>query len=297
MNMDKIFSLRAYVAITQNGSFSAAARELNVAPSVVTKRINELEREIGAPLFKRCTRSVSPTPLGTDHLELATQLLHKLDKLIGGPSTRFEDIEGHLRVKVPPALAMIRLGPAFARFQRMCPKIDLAVTFLDRHISPLEDSYDLAIGLVQLHPYGVVDEMLCPLRRLMCASPDYLARKGVPVHPRELSDYDCMTSHLTQFEWMLEKDGELLRWKPLPKFVANDVLLLLTAALQGNGITLLPDYVISNALKTGELVRVLPDWTMPSCDIRAIIPKHRASDLALRLLLDFLREEVADIDR
>lgn len=295
--MDQILSLRAYVATAQRGSFSAAARELNVVPSVVTKRINELETAIGAPLFTRTTRSVAPTSLGADHVERARQLLHELDELIGGPSTRSEDIEGRLRVKVPKAFATIRLRPAFARFQRMFPKIDLEIALLDRHISPVEDGYDLAIGVIQLHPGGVVEEVLCPLRRLVCASPNYLASKGVPAHPRELSDYDCMTFFPTQSEWVFEKDGTLLRMTLRPKFTSNDLLLLLSAALQGNGLTLLPDYVAANALKTGELVHVLPDWTVPPGEIRAVIPKHRASDLALRSLLDVLKEELADSDR
>lgn len=295
--MDKILSLRAYVATAQHGSFSAAARELNVVPSVVTKRINELEATIGASLFKRTTRSVTPTSLGAAHAEQAGQLLRKLDDLIGGPSARSEDVEGRLRVKVPTALATIRLRPAFARFQSMFPKVNLEIALLDRQISPVEDGYDLAIGVVQLHPGGVVEEVLCPLRRMVCASPDYIARKGVPVHPRELSDHDCMAFFPTQSEWLFEKNGTSVRITLRPKFSSNDLLLLLTAALDGNGLTLLPDYVVGDALKTGELMHVLPDWTVPAGEIRAVIPEYRASDLALRSLLNVLKDELADTGR
>jgi DNA-binding transcriptional LysR family regulator len=295
--MDQILSLRAYVETARLGSFSAAARELNVVPSVMTKRINELETAIGEPLFTRTTRAVTPTSLGASHVERARQLLHDLDELIHGPSARSRDIEGRLRVKVPTALATMRLRPAFAQFQRMFPKVDLEIALLDRHISPVEDGYDLAIGVVQLHPGGVVEEVLCPLRRMVCASPDYLARKGVPTHPRDLSDYDCMTFFPTQSEWAFEKDGTLVRLTLRPKFTSNDLLLLLTAALHGNGLTLLPDYVARDALKTGELVHVFPDWTVPPGEIRAIIPKHRASDPSLRSLLDVLKEALTDIDR
>ncbi|RDV00336.1 LysR family transcriptional regulator [Trinickia dinghuensis] len=293
--MDQILSLRAFVATAEHGSFSAAARELAVVPSVITKRINELEAAIGAPLFNRTTRSVATTSLGADHLEQARQLLRELDELIGGPSARPEDIEGRLRVKVPTALATIRLRPAFGRFQQMYPKIDLEIALIDRYISPIEDGYDLAIGVVQLHPGGAVEEVLCPLRRVVCASPEYLSHKGVPAHPRALSDHDCMTFFPTQSEWVFEKEGTVVRLALRPKFTSNNWLLLRTAALQGNGLTLMPDYVAGDALKTGELVRVLADWTVPPGEIRAVIPKHRASDLALRALLDVLKEELADI--
>jgi len=295
--MDQILSLRAYVSTASRGSFSAAARELNVVPSVVTKRINDMEAAIGAPLFKRTTRSVALTPLGADHLVQATQLLQRLDELIGGPSARNEDIEGQLRVKVTTALATVLLRPAFARFQRLYPRVDLEIALLDRYISPVEDGYDLAIGVVELHPGGVVEEVLCPLRRLVCASPNYLARNGEPLHPRALADQECMTFFPSQSKWEFEKDGTMVVTIPRPRFTSNDLLLLRTAALQGNGLALLPDYVVSAALKTGELVHVLPDWIVPPGEIRAIIPRHRASDIALRALLDVLRAELANSGR
>jgi DNA-binding transcriptional LysR family regulator len=295
--MDKILSLRAYVATAKHSSFSAAARELNVVPSVVTKRINELEATIGASLFERTTRSVTPTSLGAAHVEQAIQLLRKLDELTGGPSVRPEDIEGRLRVKVPTALATTRLRPAFARFQSVFPKVDLEIALLDRQISPVEDGYDLAIGVIALHPGGVIEEVLCPIRSVVCASPDYIARKGLPAHPRELPEHDCLSFFPTQSEWLFEQNGATVRITLHPRFSANDLLLLLTAALQGNGLALLPDYVIGDALTTGELVHVLPDWIVPPGKIWAVMPEHRASDLALRALLDVLKDELADIGR
>jgi DNA-binding transcriptional LysR family regulator len=292
--MDQILSLQAFVATARQGTFSAAARELNVVPSVMTKRINELEAAIGASLFRRTTRSVTLTPLGANYVEHATRLLRQLDELIGGPSAGNEEVEGRLRVKVPTALAKIRLRPAFARFQQMFPKIDLEIALLDRHISPVEDGYDIAIGVIQLCPGGVVEEVLCPLRRVVCASPDYIASKGIPVHPRDLQHHECMTFFPSQSEWIFEKEGTMVRTTPHPRFTSNDLLLLLTAALQGTGITLLPDYVAGDALKTGQLVRVLPGWSAPSTEIRAIIPKHRAPDIALCALLDLLKSELAE---
>lgn len=295
--MDKILSLRAFVATAQHGSFSAAARELNVVPSVVTKRINELEASIGAPLFERTTRSVAPTSLGAAHASRAAQLLRQLDELIGGAAARPEEIVGRLKVKAPTALAATRLRPAFARFQHMFPKVDLEIALLDRQIDPVEDGYDLAIGVVQLHPGGVIEEVLCPLRLVLCASPDYVARKGMPAHPHELPDHDCMTFSSTRPEWRFEKKETSVRIMLRPKFSSNDLLLLLTAALQGNGLSLLPDYVVERALKQRELVQVLPDWNIPPSEIRAVVPTHRAADFALRSLLDILKEELSDIGR
>jgi len=295
--VDKLLSLRAFVATARNGSFSAAARELNLVPSVVSKRIGELEAWIEAPLFERTTRSVSATPLGAAHAGQAARLLGKLDELIAGPSIRPEDIEARLRVKVPTALATTRLRPAFARFQAAFPKVDLDIALLDRQISPVEDGYDLAIGVIELHPGGVVEEVLCPLRRVLCASPDYVARKGMPAHPRELPDHDCMSFSPARPEWPFEKDGVPMRVTVRPRFSVNDLLMLLTAALQGNGLVLLPDYVVVDALRRGELVHVMPDWRVPSGEIRAVIPEHRASDRVLQALLNVLKDELADIGR
>lgn len=290
--MDRILGLRAYVTTMKCGSFSAAARETNVVPSVLTKRIQELEGEIGEPLFIRTTRSVVPTPLASLHAERAKQLLGELDLLLRGTAAVMDPhaIQGKLKIKVPTALATFRLRPAFLKFQRIYPNVDLDIALIDRHISPVEEGYDLAIGVVQLHPGGVIEEVLCPLRQVLCAAPHYLLAREQLSHPKQLADHDCLTFFPAQAQWVFEKNGAQVSIVHRPKYTSNDLRALLSAALAGNGLVLLPDYVVQAALDAGTLERVLSDWEVPRLEIRAVIPKHRVGDVALLALLDLLKE-------
>ncbi|MFT4436013.1 LysR family transcriptional regulator [Caballeronia sp. 15715] len=290
--MDRILGLRAYVTTMKCGSFSAAAREINVVPSVLTKRIQELEGEIGEPLFIRTTRSVVPTPLASLHAERAKQLLGELDLLLRGTAAVMDPhvIQGKLKIKVPTALATFRLRPAFLKFQRIYPNVDLDIALIDRHISPVEEGYDLAIGVVQLHPGGVMEEVLCPLRQVLCAAPHYLRAREQLSHPKQLADHDCLTFFPAQAQWVFEKNGAQVSIVHRPKYTSNDLRALLSAALAGNGLVLLPDYVVQAALEAGTLERVLSDWEVPLLEIRAVIPKHRVGDVALLALLDVLKE-------
>ena len=290
--MDRILGLRAYVTTMKCGSFSAAAREINVVPSVLTKRIQELEGEIGEPLFIRTTRSVVPTPLASLHAERAKQLLGELDLLLRGTAAVMDPhaIQGKLKIKVPTALATFRLRPAFLKFQRIYPNVDLDIALIDRHISPVEEGYDLAIGVVQLHPGGVMEEVLCPLRQVLCAAPHYLRTQEQLSHPKQLANHDCLTFFPAQAKWEFEKNGAQVSIVHRPKYTSNDLRALLSAALAGNGLVLLPDYVVQAALDAGTLERVLSDWEVPRLEIRAVIPKHRVGDVALLALLDVLKE-------
>jgi DNA-binding transcriptional LysR family regulator len=290
--MDRILGLRAYVTTMKCGSFSAAAREINVVPSVLTKRIQELEGEIGEALFIRTTRSVVPTPLASLHAERAKQLLGELDLLLRGTAAVMDPhaIQGKLKIKVPTALATFRLRPAFLKFQRIYPNVALDIALIDRHISPVEEGYDLAIGVVQLHPGGVMEEVLCPLRQVLCAAPHYLRAQEQLSHPKQLADHDCLTFFPAQAQWVFEKNGAQISVAHRPKYTSNDLRALLSAALDGNGLVLLPDYVVQAALEAGTLERVLSDWEVPLLEIRAVIPKHRVADVALLALLEVLKE-------
>src|SRR5471032_146217 len=290
--MDRILGLRAYVTTMKCGSFSAAAREINVVPSVLTKRIQELEGEIGEALFIRTTRSVVPTPLASLHAERAKQLLGELDLLLRGTAAVMDPhaIQGKLKIKVPTALATFRLRPAFLKFQRIYPNVDLDIALIDRHISPVEEGYDLAIGVVQLHPGGVMEEVLCPLRQVLCAAPHYLRAREQLSHPKQLANHDCLTFFPAQAKWEFEKNGAQVSIVHRPKYTSNDLRALLSAALAGNGLVLLPDYVVQAALDAGTLERVLSDWEVPRLEIRAVIPKHRVADVALLALLEVLKE-------
>ena len=293
--MDALLSLRAFAAVAHSGSFSAAARQLGVVTSVVTKRVDQLERHIKAKLFMRSTRRVVLTEAGQQWLSRAQAAVVEVDDVLAGMSRTSLDIEGHLRVKLPTTLAVLYLGAIVSRFQAQHPRVSLDVVLADRALNPIEEGFDLAVSVFPAAFPGVVDEPLCPLRRLVCAAPAYLSKRGMPRHPRELAEHDTLDFLPTGPVWSFESRGGPVSVAIRPKFSANDGQVLLAAAREGNGIALLPSYVAGPALRDGSLVAVLDGFSIGDIWIKALMPANRSAIPRVRKLVGFLREGLSPI--
>jgi DNA-binding transcriptional LysR family regulator len=293
--VDGIENLRTFVAVADAQSLSGAARRLGIAASVATKRIDQLERKVRTRLFTRSTRRVRLTEFGALYLSPARRLIHDYDEVLAGMSRSLRQIEGSLRIKVPTPLAVAHMAEVLAKFQQQFPLLSLDIVLADRAVNPLEEGFDIAIhGLANSFP-GVIDEPLFPLHRLVCAAPAYLERRAAPKHPRELVQHDCLMHLPAGTTWTFESVSGLVSIELRPKLSANDSLVLTAAAIQGNGIALLPMYAIARALRSGSLVRVLEPFTVPSVWIRALVPENRASIPRVRSLVTFLKAHYSPV--
>src|SRR6185503_18315089 len=183
--MNTLLNIKAFLLVARTGSFSGAARELGVAPSVVTKRITGLEDEMGAQLFVRSTRALALTSAGERLLPQYQRLVAELDEIIGAASATERGIEGHVRVKGPTTLTSLFLGPIFCEFHAKNPGLTMEIVLLDRSVNPLEEGFDIVIGALP-------------------AAPEYVDAKGAPETPNELVDHDCLTSVLLGNTWLFE---------------------------------------------------------------------------------------------
>jgi DNA-binding transcriptional LysR family regulator len=287
--MDTLQNLKAFLAVAGSGSFSAAARRLGVAPSVVTKRIDQLEWAAKVALFARSTRRVAPTEAGERFLPRVRAAVAELDEVLSEMARPRRDLEGHLRVKVPTTLAVLYLGAILGRFQAQHPRVSLDVVLADRPLNPVEEGFDLAVVAFPASFSSVVDEPLCPLRRMVCASPAYLAARGVPRHPRELAGHDTLSFLPTGPVWTFRSDRGPIGVEVAPKLSANDNQVLLAAAREGNGVALLPSYVALPALRAGELEEVLEAFPVPEMWVKALVPENRVQIPRVRALLAFLK--------
>jgi DNA-binding transcriptional LysR family regulator len=293
--MDSIENLRTFVAVADGGSLAAAARHLGIAASVVTKRIDQLEWRVRTRLFTRSTKRVALTESGARYLSSARRLIYDYDEVFAVMSHSPQQVEGHIRIRVPTPMAIAFMGETLARFQRQYPLVSLDVVLHERTVNPSEEGFDISISAAPTSFAGVIDEPICPLNKWVCAAPAYLERRGTPRHPRELAQHDCLLFAPVGRTWLFDTPTGPVSVDLRPKLSANDQFVLTVAALRGNGIALLPSYAIAAALRAGTLVRVLDRFTVPTLWIKALVPESRAGIPHVRSLLAFLKAHYAPV--
>jgi DNA-binding transcriptional LysR family regulator len=287
--LDGIENLRTFVAVADAESLAGAARHLRVAASVVTKRIDQLESRVQARLFARSTRRVALTEMGARYLSSARRLMHDYDEVFAEMSHSPQPIEGHIRIKVPTPVAVAYMAETLAEFQQQFPLVSLDVVLTERAVDPSEEGFDIAIGAHPVSFAGVVEEPIFPLHRALCAAPAYLEERGVPGHPRDLVQHDCLVFLPAGRTWLFESTSGLVSVDLRPKFSANESSVLTAAAIHGNGIALLPVYAVGPALRAGTLVPVLEAFPVPTIWMKAFVPEGRAGIPRVRSLLAFLK--------
>ena len=189
--MDTVANLRAFLAVARYGSFSEAARQLHLVPSVAAKRVSQLEHAIGTRLFERSTRKVDLTEAGQQFQVRARNLIVQLDDTLVGLKRAGDRLEGRILMMVPTTLNMLVLSDALSGFLREHEHITMELALVDRSVNPAEEGFDLAISGHAASSYeGVIDVPLYPFEQVLCASPAYLERRGTPLKPHDLEDHD-----------------------------------------------------------------------------------------------------------
>jgi DNA-binding transcriptional LysR family regulator len=276
--------------VIETGSFSAAARRSGLATSVLTKRIDQLEHAVKTKLFTRTTRTVRLTEAGRRWKERVRTLVADVDDTMRQASAIEQELEGPIRVKAPTTLTVLYMADILTRFQTLNTKVSMELVLTDRALNPADEGFDVAIAAFGATFSDVVDVPLCPLRRMLCAAPDYLAHRGSPQHPRELIEHDTLCFAPTGPIWSFDGPQGPATIEVRPRMSANDGQVLLGAALAGNGIALLSEYLIAPALKRGELMTLLENYRPPEIWVKALIPETRMQVARIRALSEFMKE-------
>ena len=288
--MDMVANLRAFLAVARYGGFSQAGRQLNLVPSVAAKRVSQLEHAVGTRLFERSTRKVDLTEAGELFQARARSLIADLDEALSGLKRSGDRLEGRILMMVPTTLHMLVLSDALSDFLLEHPHITMELALVDRSVNPAEEGFDLAISGHAASSYeGVIDVPLHPFEQVLCASPDYLQRRGAPLHPHDLEDHDGLFFKPLGTAWRFESEQGQLSVEVPPRLIANDNVTLRAAALAGNGIAMLPRYVAGDAIRGGQLVALLPDFRLPRAWFRAHVTQHRAKLARIATLLEWLK--------
>jgi DNA-binding transcriptional LysR family regulator len=290
--MDTLANLEAFIAVADAGSFSEVARRQQLAPSVITKRIAQLEWRIKAPLFVRSTRKLSLTDVGERYLPQVSTLVRQMQEMMAGMAQASGALEGHIRVKIPTTLGTLHLSELMQRFMLEQPRVSMDVVLADRTVNPLEEGFDIAIGALP-ELYGQVrDFPLAPIRRRLCASPTYLKRRGPPGRVADLVEHDCLVFMTSGSYWEFESPQGRLGVEVRPKLLTNDGVALCQACVQGLGIAMVSDYLAGPRIDSGELVELLPGLHFPDIWLKALVPLKRLDVPRIHMLLQWLTQHL-----
>jgi len=295
--MDKSESIRIFTRVVEEGSFAAAARSLGITRSAVSKHVSALEDALGAQLFRRSTRRVSPTDTGLAFYERALPALSEMDAAIEAVTQGQAEARGRLRINAPMSLGTLHLSRVVADFMAAYPELQVELSLNDRFVDPIEEGFDVTIRVARpRHVTSLVLRQLARARRVLCAAPSYLDTAGEPSHPGDLAKHRCLQyGHLeTGSTWPLAgPDGELstrircVMW-------SNNGEVLRDAALAGQGIAMLPTFIVGPDLQQGRLRTVLCDYAPRDVWICALYPRHRHLAAKLRLFVDHLSRRLTD---
>lgn len=257
--------LATFLAVARHGSFVAAARELGCDATVVSRRIQALEARLGATLFHRTTRRVSLSEAGAVYRERLAPLLRQLDEA-GREVATFArgKPRGVLRVALPGTFGRMRIAPHLPGFLAHYPGIRLEASFSNRFVDLIGEGFDLAVRLGVAPDTRLSVRQIGRRRRLLCASPDYLARYGMPRAVSELGERDCLVfSGVPQpGHWVFEGDGRTQSVTVAGRMVSDDAEALREAALAGLGILYATDWLVEDAIAARTLVPLLTDWRL-----------------------------------
>ena len=290
--MDKLNSIRAFTKVVQHSSFAAAARDLRLSRSAVSKHVIELEQELGGQLLSRTTRSVTATENGQAYYERCLAILSDLEEADLSATRLQAEVRGLLRINAPMSFGTLHLARAVADFMEKYPDLRIQLLLSDQQVDPVQEGFDITLRIADLPSSSMIARRIAPARRAICASPSYLARHGTPKHPDDLRGHACLTyGHLaTGNQWKLTgPDGD--HWIAIPwTLCTNNAEVLRDAAVQGRGIALLPTFIAGADFQQGRLATILPGYQAPEISIYAIYPATRHLSLKVRVFIDFLVE-------
>jgi DNA-binding transcriptional LysR family regulator len=294
--MDKLQSMRAFAKVVQHGSFAAAARDMRLSRSAVSKYVIDLEQDLGTQLLVRTTRSASPTENGQVYFDRCLAILADLEEADLAVARLQAEPRGVLRVNAPMSFGTLHLGRAIADFMEKYPDLHIQLVLSDQQIDPVQEGFDVTLRIADLPSSSLIARKIAPANRVVCASPAYLKQHGVPQHPNDLRAHACLTyGHLaTGNQWRLTGPGGD-HWVHISwTLCADNGEVLRDAAVKGRGIALLPTFIVGADLQQGRLTTVLTDYHAPAISLYAIYPETKHLSVKVRVFIDFLVERFGD---
>ncbi|MFY0619710.1 LysR substrate-binding domain-containing protein [Shimia sp.] len=290
--IDKLRSIAIFATVVDQGSFRAAALHLGLAPSRISEVVSQLEKDLGVTLLYRSTRQLSLTNEGRQLNDAAKDMLGAAESGLDAISPMSKEPAGALKVTAPAFVTQTELMDSFARFASAYPKVDLDFHFSDRPSDVIRDGFDLAIRAGWLDDSDLVARTIGHVDRFLVASPTYFASMPTPSNPSDLESWGwirfAMRADHTE---MTTKDGQVAKVLGKSSLSVNSASALYEFSVRGLGLTAIPEHLACRGFNRGELVHVLPEWTMKPLGIHAIWPNQSRRENLTTLFVRSLVEE------
>lgn len=291
--MDKLEAMKVFTEVVNQQGFAAAGRQLGLSRAVVNNLVMRLEADLGVQLLQRTTRRVSPTDAGRAYYERCLNILADVEEADLAIAQLQAEPKGTLRMNAPMSFGTLYLAPAIAAFMAQYPELHVQLTLSDRFVDPIEEGFDVTLRIADINrEEGLITQAIAPIDLVVCASPQYLKHRGIPPTPQALKHHDCLHygQMATGVSWRLQDEhNKAISVTVHCRYYSNNGEVLREAALQDLGITLLPTFIVGEALKKGQLQPLLCDYVPPSLTAYIAYAQNRYLSTKIQLLTDFLK--------
>jgi len=289
---DALSEMAVFARVVATGSLSAAARELSLSPAMVSRRLAALESRLGVRLVNRTTRSLHLTDEGATYYDTCARVLAEIEEANAAASAGRQAPKGTLRVALPAAFGNQYVAPLIPQFAARYPAVQLLLRLSDRSVNLVEEGFDLAIRIATLPDSSLAARKLAPNRRVVCASPSYLAHYGVPRTPADLAQHNCLLASDFSSTWEYkDPDGKPGTVRVAGRYVCDNWEVLREWAVEGLGVALKSTWDVRRHLESGALVSLLPGYTFHTdVAIYAVYPHRRHLPAKTRAFIEFLAE-------
>lgn len=295
--MDTLQNMRVFVRVVEAGSFTGAAQQLNTTTAYASRAVSDLEAHLRTRLLNRTTRRIALTEAGERYLHRCEQILSYVDEAEAEASDAHARPSGRLRVHSMASFGQHYTVPAISRYRERYPDVDIDLTLAQRLPDLLDEGFDVSLVISrELPDSGFVSQRLGSTFSIACASPDYIAKYGAPQGPQELAQHVCLGMVAPGLHWdewvLLGPQGEARVALNNSPFRVNVAEALSAAVREGMGIGVLPLYSAISGLRSGDFVRVMPEYRSHPMNIHALYPSRQFLDAKIRTWVDFMRADV-----
>lgn len=295
--MSYLDNVRTFVRVYELGSMSAAGRDLRISPAVTSSRISQLEEHLGVRLFQRTTRSLTPTEHGTAFYRGAAEILDAVANAEAEIANITDNPKGSLYVAAPLGVGRRLIAPQVPAFLDLYPEVNVRLRLTDRKIDLATEGLDLAFFLGQPEDSNLKIRKIADVRRVLCASPEYIERRGMPVSGHDLvaDAHECLSLRFpgaTEFQWNLTTQDGPKRFRVKGRFECDDADVLTDWALAGHGIAMCPVFAVSDHLAVGALVPVAVETPPEPVQMACLYTHRRRQDPKARLFMDFMVDRI-----
>ncbi|HKU38493.1 MAG TPA: LysR substrate-binding domain-containing protein [Polyangiales bacterium] len=287
--MDRLEAMQVFVSVAEQQSFISAARRHSLSAARVTRAVAALEKRLGARLLHRTTRAVRLTDVGASYLAQCKRILSEIDAAEVSAAKSHRELSGPISITAPRLFGRLHVSPIITGFMKRHPRVTLRALFADQVLDFFEQNLDVAIRIAQLPDSNLRAVRVGSVRRVVCASPEYLRTHGTPRHPREVTQHSVIgfSGQAEPEAWTFAIDGRHERVVTRPRLIVNTADLAVAAALAGQGLTKVLSYQVARQVEQRKLRIVLAEYELPAVPVHVVHMEVREPSARVRAFVDY----------